>query len=282
LDFRERGDFASVGSIDVGSSDLTIAAWVRPRSNRSGQDRIVSKERIGVALNQFRLYLHDGNRLGFAMTGLGGSVPYPFVTSPESVPLNRWTHVAVTRRGKEFRLYIDGREAARTTSEGSLAHGNRLDLRLGSCYAAQGNAGDYSLNGMLDDVRIYARALSPQELADPQSLPGPGWIRAARWTADAFEQAGTRDFDVTAAVARPGQYEVAFRPDAGTSVEIQKVELLIAGRPIPNRVSRLGEGTTFRLYRMEQTTADTPTGLRVSVRIAAKASPGIIELRPLP
>ena len=95
LDFNGQGSFVSLGKSDVGGNDFTIAAWIWPRSNRSGQDRILAKERIGVGDHQFRLYLHAGNRLGFAMTGLAEGLAYPFVSAPDSVPFQQWTHVAV-------------------------------------------------------------------------------------------------------------------------------------------------------------------------------------------
>jgi alpha-L-fucosidase len=283
LDFQTKGDLVSLGQIDLGGSDFTIAAWVFPRTNRSGQDRILSKERIGVAGNQFRLYFHAGNRLGFAMTGLGGGLSYPFVSAPGSVPFHRWTHIGVARRGSDFRLYVDGKEAGRAASDGVLAHSNRLDLRVGGCYAAQGNAGDYGFDGLIDDLRIYSRALLPLEIADPDSLPEPGWLIAARWPVDAFNTTWTdRDMDVTPGVVKPGQYEVRFQPASGRdTLEIQSVELLIAGRMVPNRIQRLSGRHAFSVYRMEQTTADSPTALRVIGRITDEnPCPGEILIRP--
>ena len=282
LDFTTKEGFVDLGKIDLADSDFTVAAWVFPRGNRSGQDRIVAQERIGVASNQFRLYLHEGNRLGFAMTGLGGGLPYPFVSAAGSVPLGRWTHVAVTRRGRQFTLYVNGKEAGSKQTRGVLSHRNPLELRVGAAYAAHGDGGDYGFDGLIDELRIYNRALSPAELADPQGLPRPGWIKAGAWPASAFgRQWTTQDIDLTPGIAKPGQYEIRFRPvtDRG-GLEIQTVELVIAGRVIPGRVQRLAGHDGFSLYRMEQTTADSPTAVRVVARAAGTPHAGNLYVRP--
>jgi len=270
LDFCRKDALVSLGDLDLDRSDFTVAAWVFPRASRSRQDRILSKERIGVAGNQFRLYLHEGNRLGFAMTGLGGGVPYPFVSSPGSVPFGQWTHVAVTRRGKEFRLYVNGKESGRAETGTAVSHGNRLDLLVGAAYAAHGNGGDYGFDGLIDELRIYARALSAAELTDPDMLPEPGWLKAGQWPPGAFtSHTTTHDIDLTAGVSKPGQYEIQFRSGLnGGALEIQTAELVISGRVIPDRVRRLPAGSTFSLYRMEQTTLDSPTAIRVTARVA--------------
>jgi hypothetical protein len=139
---------------------------------------------------------------------------------------------------------------------GALSHENQLDLRVGAAYAASDDGGDYGLDGLIDELRIYGRALSAEELADPAALPEPGWGKAGTWSADAFPaEWTTHDIDLTRGVRQAGEYEIRFLPAlAGTKLEIQGVELLIAGRVIPHRVRRLTGQQVFSLYRMEQTT----------------------------
>jgi alpha-L-fucosidase len=123
---------------------------------------------------------------------------------------------------------------------------------------------------------------SAAELADPEMLPEPGWIAAGKWSPGAFASHATaHDIDLTAGVLKPGQYEIQFcsAPDGGT-LEIQKAELVISGRAVPDRVRRLPPGNRFSLYRMEQTTPDSPTAIRVTARVAGdKPCSGQVLLR---
>ncbi len=284
LDFRTRHDCAVLGNVAPGERDFTLAAWVFPRSIPAGQARILAKERINVGANQFRLYLHEGGRLGFAMTDASASLPYPFITSPGSVPLKAWTHVAVTRRGADFTLYVNGQAAARSRSPRVLNHENEEELRIGACTAAAGDGADYAFDGLIDDVRIYARALSEAELADPARLPDPLWKALERWTESTFAADWkTWSVDLTPGIAAPGEFELDFRKTAGPGeIEIRSVELLIAGQPIAGRARPLdGSPGRFIVYRMEQTSADSPSAARVTARFASgRSCAGQVRIRP--
>ena len=145
--------------------------------------------------------------------------------------------------------------------------------------SARGDGGDYGLDGLIDELRIYARALSSDELAHPETLPEPGWLKAGAWSADAFKADWTtRDIDLSSGVHKPGHYEVQFLPaSTAATLEIQNVELLIADRVIPDRVRRLAGQQDFSLYRMEQTTSDSPTAVRVTARMTGE-KPGLGEV----
>jgi hypothetical protein len=128
---------------------LTVMAWIHA-DDWVGNQRIVQK---GVD-DQYRL-LDEGN-LEFGLAGVsGGDIGTPLPTT------GTWHHVAGTYDGLTIRLYIDGVERVSNSASGplqtsstSLYIGNKpLSSYPGDCF-----------KGIIDEVRIYNRALSDQEI----------------------------------------------------------------------------------------------------------------------
>lgn len=85
------------------------------------------------------------------------------------LPLGRWVHLAGTFDGKTMRLYVDGEE--RGTME------RPFPLQPSDHYLCLGNYNvkhDAHFTGLLDEVKLYDRALSPEEVrAHYQKLSKP-------------------------------------------------------------------------------------------------------------
>jgi hypothetical protein len=80
--------------------------------------------------------------------------------SSDPYTVRRWQHVVAVKRGSQMELYIDGNLDATATDQSSLAAGQRLVI------GRQALSVDKSLQfiGQLDEVAVYARALTPQEI----------------------------------------------------------------------------------------------------------------------
>jgi alpha-L-fucosidase len=235
LEFRG-SDYQSVGNLDVGDKDFTIAAWVFPRNTSSRLRVIVGKERSGTAPNQLRFALEAGNRLEFDLTGDGAAGLWPFQTSPGAVPAGQWSHVAVTRQGRQFVLYVNGKPAATKSSAALIRHSNRLDLRIGARYPADNDAGGDGFDGRIDEVAFLDRALSAKEMLDPQALSPPSPAAStgttiAQWTPESIKAAWSDlDINLSASCKKAGQYEIEFRKNGGANdLEIQRVRYLFQG-----------------------------------------------------
>ncbi len=95
------------------------------------------------------------------------------VVADTALPLDRWSHVAVTYDQSEAIIYIDGAEdTTDTTASGPIdqySEGNYwLDTgesRIGR-YLSSNRFGAYHYDGKLDEVRVYNRALSKTEIQD--------------------------------------------------------------------------------------------------------------------
>ena len=81
------------------------------------------------------------------------------------LPLDTWTHLAVTFDGTSLRLYVNGNLEQTTAVSGAMS-GSDGPLRIG------GNAvWDEWFDGLIDELRIYSRALSPTEIQTDMNTP---------------------------------------------------------------------------------------------------------------
>ena len=156
-------------NILAGVNDFTVATWVNPAST-STWSRIFDFG-TGTTSNMF-LTINAGSGPRFAITtGGGGAEQQINRTTPGQLPLNQWTHVAVTLSGNTGTLYING-QAAGTNTNMTLrpsSLGNTTQNWIG-----RSQYGDPTLNGIVDDFQIYNRALSAEEVAALGDAPGAG------------------------------------------------------------------------------------------------------------
>ena len=75
--------------------------------------------------------------------------------------LNNWVHVAVTYSKNQACMYIDGELVQQKSITPNFANMNSHDLYLGGYYTSQWW---YPMNGVMDEVRIYNRALNAAEV----------------------------------------------------------------------------------------------------------------------
>jgi hypothetical protein len=87
------------------------------------------------------------------------------VPGANPLPLNEWSHVAVTYDGASMRLSVNGAEVASLAQTGPIGSAPGV-LRIG------GNSvwGEY-FSGLIDEVRVYNRALSAAEILTDRDRP---------------------------------------------------------------------------------------------------------------
>ena len=82
-----------------------------------------------------------------------------------AVPVNRWSHVALTYDGATLRLYVNATQVASRGTTGSIqTPGSPLWIGGNRPY------GEY-FRGLIDDVRVYDRALRRDEIRDDMATP---------------------------------------------------------------------------------------------------------------
>jgi outer membrane protein assembly factor BamB len=167
LDFDGTGDYVNVGnnsSLDVNA--FTISAWVyRAQSGKNGQT-IVDKSRLTSSNGGYTLALNASDKVLVYLAD--GPAPSPMFITSNSFPANTWVHVAATFNGGtvssgDVKVYFNAVEQTGTeTNYGTSLKSSTRDVYIGTYDASTGTTGKW--NGVIDDVRIYNRALSAMEV----------------------------------------------------------------------------------------------------------------------
>ncbi|MBI5133949.1 MAG: LamG domain-containing protein [Candidatus Taylorbacteria bacterium] len=147
------------GSLDFGAStDFTLSAWVKS-SDLSNTPFIIDKRRtFGGAASGYTLQLSSVGLPSLRIAD--GTNVASYGPSTGSYADGKWHHYVVSaKRVGTTRFYVDGVEVA-TADISSIGNITRaLDLYIGSKDLTSTN----TLNGSVDDVRIYNRAISAAE-----------------------------------------------------------------------------------------------------------------------
>ena len=163
LSFDGSDDSASVPdsqSLNITGNQFSISAWVNPRAQSNPFADIVSK-RSGLLTQYFLWENWDSatRQVDFATGLYNGTNVY--VSSPTFHPLNQWYQVAAVYNGTRLRLFVDG-----SLEIDQRVTGNLLPLNMPVTIGFTPSF-NYYFNGTIDDVRIYNRSLSQDDIASP-------------------------------------------------------------------------------------------------------------------
>jgi hypothetical protein len=170
LQFNGDGEYAQLPTgIVSGLHDFTISTWVNPAAN-SPWSRVFDFG-TGTSDFMFMTLSSGGGPLIFSDTNPAGTVQTLF--APGQLPLNTWSHVAVTLSGSTGTLYIDGK--AVDTNPNMTTTPSDLGVTTQNWIGHSQFAADPFLDATVDDFQIYSRALSASEVATLASgQPGAG------------------------------------------------------------------------------------------------------------
>jgi WD40 repeat protein/tRNA A-37 threonylcarbamoyl transferase component Bud32 len=210
-----RIDMGNAPSLHLSSRDFSVSAWVNFRSLKRpppgnpdpappGDMWIVGKMSLAWGSNAdgWGLLKQDDNHFWFGFgggntNGFGGNAAPTMIRSTTSVVPGVWYHVVAVKTAAHFSLYVNGIEEASKPLP-AFKDTNTADLLLGH---AAGNSSH--MNGLIDEVTVYSRALSPAEVKArwralaPATKPGAEGIGEVRrflgHTGDAHYVAYSRD-----------------------------------------------------------------------------------------
>jgi len=174
------------------NSSLTIMAWIYPKEIYGDERAIVSKWGSGGGTDEwlFRLQNATKARLEFHINNITGGYEGPVYSSGANddmkINTNIWTHVAVVydRPNKNVSFYKNGTYigGGQFSLNGQTRNGTEI-IRIG----AQGGITFDPFNGTIDEVRIWNRTLSEQEINAEMQSSLPVVRPVASWS---FEESG--------------------------------------------------------------------------------------------
>jgi hypothetical protein len=148
------------------SDVITIEAWIN--SNQwgfsSAQNTIVCKHGWTFGEEGYVLRAGGTGELSFNIAGVSSDTTWQEVISPtNSLTLNTWYHVAGTFDGSELKIYINGILSGTTSFIGTIRPSVDYNLNIGRL-ADEAQWETRYWSGMLDEVRIWHRALTQSEI----------------------------------------------------------------------------------------------------------------------
>ena len=103
----------------------------------------------------------------FGIVILNGATISNYLYSNQSIVLNQWTHVAMTYSAGTVSLYMNSQSA------GSSSGFSTNSVLRTKNYLGHSNWGEPNINATFDELKIFKRPLSVNEIATEMNSPQP-------------------------------------------------------------------------------------------------------------
>lgn len=163
-------DVKKAKPLNVSAGDFTVGAWVYFNAVGGLDQSIVDKmdDNLGVNSNGWRFIYQGWSDLFWFCLGGGSGVngcvlgDSTTVASTTNVAAGNWYFVTGVKASSQISMYVNG-NLQNTTQLGSFTDTNSTDLLFGA-KNSQDMKGAY-LNGLVDEVELFNRALTASEIA---------------------------------------------------------------------------------------------------------------------
>ena len=136
--------------------DATLEFWLNTPA--TGHQSVFWTRADDEDANRFNIAVNGDSTFSFDYRSPSGElhILVGICCTGVSIPRNMWTHLAITRTGNVYNLYVNGTLAASATD-------TLPDLPTAMGWQMSGRGG-FMYNGSLDEIALYNRALSGTEI----------------------------------------------------------------------------------------------------------------------
>jgi len=147
--------------VNLGVSDFSVTAWIKT-PDKSSLSVIMSLVSGGGQKGLFYTIEKNSGRVSFSLHGDKRC----YVSGETDVTDDIWHYVAAVRKGAQYFVYVDGMADGTSSSAAVIDFGTgQIPPHIGAMRAKQ-----HHFKGIIDEVRIYKRALSVKEIKNQYEL----------------------------------------------------------------------------------------------------------------
>ena len=155
-------EVADSDSLDLVDS-FTITAWINLAEIGTDrqvllQKKVASESDLFTNYTIYAQWTHDA----LALVVGDGERRVGYLSDKGFGTANEWHHIAVAFGDGKVRFYIDGEPAGENSTTIKL-HSNNGPLLIGR-HTSTGNSAEFCYHGLLDDLRIYNKVLTSEEI----------------------------------------------------------------------------------------------------------------------
>jgi len=139
------------------SCAFTQMAWIQPNHSDTSWHGFLGHQGAGGSTRMPSMWIYDNTEIH---AGFGdGTAWRSFTTTTDPITENTWNHVAAVFDGTNYKIFVNGVEEYSQTGSwtGQCPNPSYAQLDIGRV--------DNYFNGTIDDVRVYSRDLSAQQIA---------------------------------------------------------------------------------------------------------------------
>ncbi len=154
------GGKRSAGSLNLPDSTITLEAWFKPRSFGKWKSIISFIQDNGSFERGFDLETRNSNKFGFTIKGANSS-KLTYMETTSSFDPNKWYHIAGVYDGDTMKIYVNGVLENTSNSQSGKIDYEDSWLSIGSY---KDDNEDYSVDGVIDEIRIWNTARSQEDI----------------------------------------------------------------------------------------------------------------------